>query len=75
MSEVAIAPHDGAQDRGIEAIIMIIMAHREGNEAQTNLQGEIEAGLMSADTAAIDILLHHNSRDETPSVNIAIDDL
>lgn len=58
MSEVATALHDGAHDRGIEAIIMIIMAHREGNEAHTNRQGEIEADLMSADTAATDILMH-----------------
>ncbi|CAF9915687.1 hypothetical protein IMSHALPRED_002674 [Imshaugia aleurites] len=56
-SEVVIALPDGAQDRGIEAII--IMARREGNEAPTRCQGEIVAGLMSADIGATDVLLLH----------------
>ncbi|CAD6585267.1 MAG: hypothetical protein ASARMPRED_002115 [Alectoria sarmentosa] len=70
MSKLAMALHDSAQDRGIEAVIM---APREGNEALTSRQGETEADLMSADIGAIDIFLLWISRDEARHMDILVD--
>ena len=72
VSEVAIALHDGVQDRGIK---FIIMARRAGNEAHINHQGETEADLMSAGIGGIDTFLLHMTTDEAYHIKILAHDI